>query len=190
MALLPQLHLQVLRARRYALPRVTEEASPILACLPPLPHSNPVLDAAGWPARLGAILGFVLSAILRAKLIICVLLKQWVPITANLIVHVFMYLYYGLVASGHTPWWKQMITVLQIAQFVVDVIVCWWGIFMNYFSAAGCTGDVKTSWFGALLLSSYLGLFIDFYQKTYKSNPKAPSRPALQSGTLAREKAA
>jgi fatty acid elongase 3 len=87
-----------------------------------------------------------------------------------------MYLYYALVASGRPPWWKQLVTILQIAQFIVDVVVCWWGIATHHLDPRNCTGDVTTSWFGAVLLSSYLGLFIDFYINTYLRKPESPKR--------------
>lgn len=96
------------------------------------------------------------------------------PIVANLAVHTVMYLYYGLTASGRQVPWKRVVTILQISQFVVDVAVCWWGLHMYYFGSGGCAGDLVTSWFGALLLSSYLILFVDFYLKTYVLSKSAP----------------
>ncbi|KAI3639582.1 hypothetical protein MIR68_002276 [Amoeboaphelidium protococcarum] len=61
---------------------------------------------------------------------------QWVPITINLFVHVIMYYYYAITSIPPPPnrprkviWWKRHLTTMQIVQFVIDVVVinyCLW----------------------------------------------------------------
>jgi len=51
---------------------------------------------------------------------------MWVPIGLNLMVHVFMYYYYAVATLGYKVWWKRHLTTLQIAQFIIDVVVCSW----------------------------------------------------------------
>ncbi|KAI0348065.1 GNS1/SUR4 membrane protein [Trametopsis cervina] len=101
---------------------------------------------------------------------------QWIPITINLGVHVLMYYYYYATAGGAKIWWKKYLTTIQIAQFVIDLISCYFGTY-NYFAATywphlphlgSCAGTETAAIFGCLLLSSYLLLFIDFYIQTYK----------------------
>jgi len=42
---------------------------------------------------------------------------QWVDISTNAFVHIFMYYYYFLSESGKIIWWKRYITKIQIFQF-------------------------------------------------------------------------
>jgi len=93
---------------------------------------------------------------------------QWVPITANLVVHVIMYYYYTLSTLGIRSWWKPYLTVLQIVQFVVDVIFCYYASYVHFFLPHwGCNGTSLAAIFGSGLLSIYLALFVDFFVRTY-----------------------
>jgi hypothetical protein len=40
----------------------------------------------------------------------------WVPIIANLAVHVLMYLYFAITLLNGRPWWRQLLTTMQISQ--------------------------------------------------------------------------
>jgi hypothetical protein len=106
---------------------------------------------------------------------------SWVPITLNLIVHVFMYYYYFRTASGAKIWWKKYLTTMQIVQFVVDlffIYFCSYTYFTSTYwpwlpNAGHCSGTEGAAIFGCMLLSSYLLLFIQFYFKTYKNVNKS-----------------
>lgn len=100
---------------------------------------------------------------------------SWVPITLNLLVHVFMYYYYFRAAGGARIWWKKYLTTLQITQFIIDLFFVYFCTY-TYFSATywnwlpnsgSCAGSEGAAIFGCSLLSSYLLLFIAFYKKTY-----------------------
>jgi fatty acid elongase 3 len=92
-------------------------------------------------------------------------------------VHVFMYYYYFRAAGGARLWWKKYITTLQITQFVIDLFFVYFCSY-TYFTATywdwmpnygSCAGSESAAIFGCLILSSYLLLFIGFYNKTYNS---------------------
>ncbi|KAK1993355.1 GNS1/SUR4 family protein [Colletotrichum falcatum] len=102
---------------------------------------------------------------------------SWVPITLNLTVHVVMYWYYFQTARGVKVWWKQWITRLQIAQFVLDLGFVYFGFydvfadtyFKNILPHVGrCGGEFFAAVTGGAILTSYLVLFIMFYISTYK----------------------
>ncbi|KZV77174.1 GNS1/SUR4 membrane protein [Peniophora sp. CONT] len=101
---------------------------------------------------------------------------SWVVITLNLTVHVFMYYYYFMTAAGYKIWWKKYLTSMQIAQFIIDLFIVYFGTY-SYFVATywphmpnmgSCAGTEGAALFGCGLLSSYLLLFINFYIQTYK----------------------
>ncbi|KAI5295396.1 hypothetical protein KEM52_001523 [Ascosphaera acerosa] len=99
---------------------------------------------------------------------------SWVVIMLNLGVHVLMYWYYTQCGRGIRVWWKKYITVLQIAQFVLDLG------FVYYASYLFCTNGYEgydqkglkeciAVIAGVAILSSYLVLFIGFYLSTYRA---------------------
>ncbi|KAK1988606.1 GNS1/SUR4 family protein [Colletotrichum cereale] len=115
---------------------------------------------------------------------------SWVPITLNLSVHVVMYWYYFQTARGVKVWWKQWITRLQIAQFVLDLGFVYFGFYDvfadTYFKdvlphVGRCGGEFFAAATGGAILTSYLVLFIMFYISTYKK----ADRRAAQKAKLA-----
>ncbi|CAG8667409.1 10913_t:CDS:2 [Acaulospora morrowiae] len=116
---------------------------------------------------------------------------SWVPITLNLVVHVFMYYYYFRTAGGARIWWKKYLTTLQIVQFMIDLVFVYFCSY-TYFTSTywpwipnfgSCAGEESAAIFGCSLLSSYLLLFIGFYKKTY--NVKGAVPPKNKSSTKA-----
>jgi len=112
---------------------------------------------------------------------------SWVVISLNLAVHVVMYYYYYATAGGARFWWKKYLTTMQIAQFVIDLFAVYFGTYSHFVHAyykdilpvmGNCAGTETAALFGCGLLTSYLGLFINFYIQTYKA-------PAKRNGRIA-----
>ena len=120
---------------------------------------------------------------------------SWVPITLNLLVHVVMYWYYFQAARGVRIWWKKYITMLQIVQFVIDLVFVYYAsyayfsstYFPNIPSPGKCAGEEFAAFAGMGILSSYLLLFISFYFATYKKDAakggRGRKRPRKMSET-------
>jgi len=96
---------------------------------------------------------------------------QWVVIILNLIVHFVMYLYYSLAAMKIDVPFKKSVTILQIIQFVIDLVACYGGWFQLRFQQS-CFGTDRAAVVGCFVLTSYLYLFIDFYDSTYNAQDK------------------
>ncbi|PVU91354.1 hypothetical protein BB561_004441 [Smittium simulii] len=102
---------------------------------------------------------------------------SWVPVTINLFVHVIMYYYYYLTSLGVRVFWKKLVTVIQIAQFVIDLVFvyfCSYNLFVHRYNInlpcyGSCRGSDSAAIFGCYLLSSYLFLFVKFFFDTYRS---------------------
>lgn len=100
---------------------------------------------------------------------------SWVPISLNLAVHVLMYWYYFLSARGIRVWWKQLITIFQILQFILDLAFIYFSTYTKLVHYLGidlphcgdCFGSVTSNLAGCFIISSYLFLFISFYIETY-----------------------
>lgn len=100
---------------------------------------------------------------------------SWVVICLNLAVHVLMYFYYALTSLKIPCPWKKSVTTAQISQFVLDIMVIyyasWNHVAATYFPRlphrGSCAGKEHAAISGVVCITSYLFLFIAFYQKTY-----------------------
>jgi len=91
----------------------------------------------------------------------------YLTIVLNAFVHLMMYSYYFLSTLGYNAWWKNYITLLQMAQFIVMNVQA---IYMIYFK---CPYPQNITWFYLIYIISLFVLFQNFYQRTYTK--KAPS---------------
>ncbi|GAB6021147.1 hypothetical protein CHUAL_003778 [Chamberlinius hualienensis] len=105
------------------------------------------------------------------------IITRWIPTDAsymsgmfNAAVHIFIYGYYSLAALGPNVqrylWWKKYITMLEMIQFVVGVII----------EAAtliyGCSSHPWIHWLFCLYMISLLFMFMNFYRHTYPQKIK------------------
>jgi len=100
---------------------------------------------------------------------------SWVPIMVNLAVHVVMYWYFYQSSRGVRVWWKRYVTVFQIAQFVIDLGFVFFASY-SYFAATyrpawphygTCAGTESAAVAGVVILTSYLGLFVNLFYDMY-----------------------
>jgi len=97
---------------------------------------------------------------------------QWVAVITNGYIHVLMYYYYAQSARGVTVSWKKYLTLLQITQFVLDLVIPQTYLYYLYGAQVTCSGSETVLWFGEGVILSFLILFIQFYSSTYKSEKK------------------
>jgi len=96
---------------------------------------------------------------------------QWIVILLNLFVHTVMYFYYAMAALKIKMPWKRIVTIMQIVQFILDLAACYtaWAVHNFY---GKCFGTNRAGIVGCFILTSYLYLFVDFYQVTYNKKKK------------------
>lgn len=100
-----------------------------------------------------------------------------------------MYYYYALTTLGIRSWWKPYLTMLQIVQFVIDIIFCYTASYIYFFvPSIFCNGTTLAALFGSGLLTSYLWLFIDFFITTYRTDKKAPGKGVASSKQTPKKK--
>lgn len=95
---------------------------------------------------------------------------QWVAVVTNGYIHVLMYYYYSQAAVGVNVSWKKYLTILQIAQFVLDLVVPQIYLYYVYVAEVKCGGSEEVLWLGVAVILSFLLLFLQFYVSTYRNN--------------------
>ncbi|XP_067671521.1 very long chain fatty acid elongase 5-like [Haliotis asinina] len=83
----------------------------------------------------------------------------------NSLIHVALYLYYGLtaVAPNNPPQWRKLLTQMQIVQFLIDFVISFYGIVYHSF----CIYSVFYS-------AAMAFLFSNFYYRAYVRKRKQP----------------
>ncbi|XP_054706391.1 elongation of very long chain fatty acids protein 7-like [Uloborus diversus] len=103
-------------------------------------------------------------------------LFQVTPGIINGVVHVIMYTYYGLAAAGVKQeylWWKKYLTRLQMAQFIVVIIL------QIYATHMGCYSSFISFYMVTFLCMSFFILFGNFYIQTYNLSCKNGPRRSI-----------
>jgi len=107
---------------------------------------------------------------------------QWIVISLNGTIHVFMYYYYLAQTLGFDVWWKKYLTTGQIIQFCLDLIGIgtWWYYFLV--EERNCSGNIPSLFFANFVLGSFLLLFLNFYRKTYnRKDTKGDNRKTAKA---------
>merc|ERR1712130_179595 len=87
----------------------------------------------------------------------------------NYSVHTIMYYYYFQAARGHRPPWAKFVTIIQISQMMVGVLVC---MLTYYYWSRGRVCDVDvTNWvYAVIIYFTYWMLFVWFGLQRYIFN--------------------
>ena len=94
-------------------------------------------------------------------------LSNWIG-TTNYLVHSVMYSYYTAKAAGvRVPRWvSQMITTLQLVQFVLGVITMITALILKT-NGAYCDASYPFIYVGMIVYTSYFVLFLNFFYQRY-----------------------
>ena len=92
---------------------------------------------------------------------------EWTVLVLNLIVHTIMYFYYAMSSIKIKMPGKQIITILQIIQFILDLTFVWYNMWEINFGAKLCNASNVPGYIATGILGSYLLLFMDFFKTTY-----------------------
>jgi len=86
----------------------------------------------------------------------------------NMLVHVFMYSYYFLAATGIRKeylWWKRYLTMMQLVQFALIILLS-----LAPFFLADCNFSKELSVMYLLNSAMFMGLFTQFYRSAYNKS--------------------
>eukprot|EP01029_Cantina_marsupialis_P019274 TRINITY_DN44793_c0_g1_i1.p1 TRINITY_DN44793_c0_g1~~TRINITY_DN44793_c0_g1_i1.p1 ORF type:complete len:281 (+),score=61.10 TRINITY_DN44793_c0_g1_i1:56-898(+) len=100
----------------------------------------------------------------------------------NYTVHAVMYFYYFLRSIGYRPKWDKIVTVMQLSQMVVGVVVsCVVGYYK--FNDIPCNQTLGSFMSGVVMYASYFVLFLAFFLKRYIF----PAKKAVKKTVPAKE---
>ena len=90
-----------------------------------------------------------------------------------------MYFYYAMSAIKIRMPGKQIITILQIVQFVLDLAFVFYNLWDINFGPHNCFATNVSGFTATFILGSYLLLFLDFFKTAY-----CPSKPKKDDKAL------
>jgi elongation of very long chain fatty acids protein 6 len=96
----------------------------------------------------------------------------YIFVIINASIHTVMYFYYFLTELGIHPNWNKLLTMCQIAQMVIGVVINAWWIFVFFVSNKSCKCDrpVGMAIGVSIMYTTYLFLFVQFFINRYKNN--------------------
>jgi len=103
-------------------------------------------------------------------------------VAMNFSVHAVMYFYYFLAGITNPPPWGMMVTIMQLSQMVIGIIVTCSHIRIMWFgTVANCDGYLPNLGAALAMYASYFFLFAQFFVKRYclkrsKANGKEKSK--------------
>ncbi|KAG6813788.1 hypothetical protein H0H92_007200 [Tricholoma furcatifolium] len=100
---------------------------------------------------------------------------SWAVIVLNLGVHVVMYYYYYATAGGAKIW-----ELIRTPAAYSHMAAAYYPNTLPHI--ANCAGSEEAALFGCALLTSYLGLFINFYFQTYKRPASSAKSNGISNG--------
>jgi len=113
--------------------------------------------------HMGAVLGMWMLVVSRSN-------GGYLFVILNSFIHTIMYFYYAISSIGYKISFKNVITIMQILQFVIGITVAFAQII--FFSDCMTSFDIFAVLFNEGYISVLLFLFIKFYKKTYSTKLK------------------
>eukprot|EP00698_Gefionella_okellyi_P005247 TRINITY_DN14786_c0_g1_i1.p1 TRINITY_DN14786_c0_g1~~TRINITY_DN14786_c0_g1_i1.p1 ORF type:complete len:304 (-),score=37.68 TRINITY_DN14786_c0_g1_i1:84-995(-) len=104
----------------------------------------------------------------------------------NAAVHSIMYWYYFLMASGARPRWGSYLTLVQLSQMVVGIVLTSTWAYYHLFTGGCSMMRVSGNWgiaSSTVMYASYFLLFLQFYLNRDRSAPRASSTTTVSGAT-------